>query len=96
MATIRYRDDRCELAPGQTVLDALLERGYDIPNSCRNGVCQTCLMRAVEGTPPADSQKDLGPALRLRGLGVARRAHGAGSCASAWARCASSAGGSVA
>ena len=67
MATIRYRDDRCELAPGQTVLDALLERGHDIPNSCRNGVCQTCLMRAVEGNPPADSQKDLGPALRLRG-----------------------------
>lgn len=67
MVTVRYRDDRCELAPGQSVLDALLERGHAIPHSCRNGVCQTCLMRAVKGTPPADSQKDLGPALRLRG-----------------------------
>jgi ferredoxin len=67
VVTIRYRDDRCELAPGQSVLDALLERGHDIPHSCRNGTCQTCLMRTVEGTPPADSQKDLGPALRLRG-----------------------------
>ena len=67
MATVRYRDERCELTPGQSVLDALLERGHDIPHSCRTGTCQTCLMRAVEGTPPADSQKDLGPALRLRG-----------------------------
>jgi len=67
VVTVRYRDTACELAPGQSVLDALLEQGHEIPNSCRNGTCQTCLMRAVEGTPPADSQKDLGPALRLRG-----------------------------
>lgn len=67
MATIHYQDDRYDLAPGQSVLDALLERGHDIPHSCRNGVCQTCLMRAVEGIPSADSQKDLGAALRLRG-----------------------------
>jgi NAD(P)H-flavin reductase/ferredoxin len=67
VVTIRYRDDRCELAPSQSVLDALLERGHDIPHSCRNATCQTCLMRTVEGTPPADSQKDLGPALRMRG-----------------------------
>lgn len=66
MVTIRYRDDRCELAPGQSVLDALLERGYDIPHSCRNGTCQTCLMRATEGNPPEESQKDLSPTLRLR------------------------------
>jgi NAD(P)H-flavin reductase len=66
VVTIRYRDDRCELAPGQSVLDALLERGYDIPHSCRNGTCQTCLMRATEGNPPEESQKDLSPTLRLR------------------------------
>jgi len=66
VVTIRYRDDRCELAPGQSVLDALMERGHDIPHSCRNGTCQTCLMRATEGNPPEESQKDLSPTLRLR------------------------------
>ena len=52
MVAIRHDRHRYELAPGQSVLDCLLASGLAIPHSCRNGVCQTCLMRAIEGTPP--------------------------------------------
>ncbi len=66
MAAIRHEHHCYELAPGQSVLDSLLENGVAIPHSCRNGVCQTCLMRAVEGTPPPEAQKELSPTLRLQ------------------------------
>jgi len=63
---VRYQDQTIELVPDQTVLDALLAQGIEVPFSCRNGTCQTCLMRATEGNPPEESQKDLSPALKLR------------------------------
>ena len=66
MTTLRFRDQRYELAPGQSVLEALLEHGADIPHGCRNGVCQACLMQALEGAPPVESQQALSPPLRLR------------------------------
>lgn len=49
--------------PGESVLDCLLRHGVDMPYSCRGGVCQTCLMRAVRGEPEAAAQKGLKPAM---------------------------------
>lgn len=66
MAAIHYADQRFELASGQSVLDALQGGGVPVPSSCHSGVCQTCLMRAVEGTPPAESQRGLKDSLKLR------------------------------
>ncbi len=43
----------------ESVLDCLLRHGVSAPYSCRNGVCQTCLMRATKGSPTAPSQKGL-------------------------------------
>ncbi|VVE58705.1 ferredoxin [Pandoraea iniqua] len=37
--------------PGQTMLDALLDAGVDAPYSCREGVCGTCEVAVLEGTP---------------------------------------------
>ncbi len=42
-----------------SVLDCLTRHGVAVPASCRSGVCQTCLMRAVKGKPPAAAQKGL-------------------------------------
>ncbi len=56
------------LAPGQTVLAALEADGTAPPASCRSGVCQSCLVRAVDGTPPPRSQAGLRPGQRARGL----------------------------
>jgi ferredoxin len=37
-------------ASGATVLQTLEEAGIDLPNSCRNGTCRTCLCRLASGT----------------------------------------------
>jgi vanillate O-demethylase ferredoxin subunit len=39
------------VAPNQTVVAALAEAGTDVPVSCEQGVCGTCLTRVIYGTP---------------------------------------------
>lgn len=52
--------------PGETVLDCLTRHGVPAPHSCRSGLCHTCMMRAVEGTPAVESQRGLKDALVLQ------------------------------
>ncbi len=37
--------------PGQSVVQALAEVGVEIPTSCEQGVCGTCVTRVLQGTP---------------------------------------------
>jgi vanillate O-demethylase ferredoxin subunit len=37
--------------PGQTMLAALLDLGIDIPTSCCGGICGSCKVDWLEGTP---------------------------------------------
>ncbi|HEU4577702.1 MAG TPA: 2Fe-2S iron-sulfur cluster binding domain-containing protein [Polyangiaceae bacterium] len=53
---IHYEGKPYELLPGETVLAGLQRQGVQIPSFCRTGVCQTCLVRATSGRPPASSQ----------------------------------------
>jgi ferredoxin-NADP reductase len=39
------------VAPGETILDAMLEAGVDVPYSCREGICATCETRVLAGEP---------------------------------------------
>lgn len=39
------------VAPGQTILDALLAEGVDAPYACMEGVCGSCETRVLAGTP---------------------------------------------
>jgi len=71
MSHIIFDDNRIELNEGQTVLSALLDHGYEIPNSCRAGACQTCLMKAVEGEIPAEAQTGLKDTLKAQGYFMA-------------------------
>jgi NAD(P)H-flavin reductase len=48
---------------GKSVLDCLTAQGVHIPSSCRSGVCQTCLMRVVDGAVPEKSKEGLNPTL---------------------------------
>ncbi|WP_038203216.1 2Fe-2S iron-sulfur cluster-binding protein [Xenophilus azovorans] len=41
---------RFEAAPGRSLLLAAQDAGIELPSSCRNGTCRTCLCRVVEGT----------------------------------------------
>jgi ferredoxin-NADP reductase/ferredoxin len=64
MATITWRGAPLACEPGETVLARLEREGVVIASSCRAGACQTCLVRAARGRPPAAAQKGLSPALR--------------------------------
>ncbi|QGQ94562.1 hypothetical protein EHS13_06520 [Paenibacillus psychroresistens] len=39
-----------EVSPRELVLDAAVRQGIEIPYSCRNGTCRTCLFQVQEGT----------------------------------------------
>src|SRR4051794_37420781 len=52
---------------GESVLDALLRQGAELPSSCRSGVCQTCIMRAEPGMVDAKSQAGLKATLKEQG-----------------------------
>lgn len=73
MPTIHWRDQPVEAQPGQSALDALLQAGISIPSACRAGVCQSCLVRAVAGAPPAAAQAGLRDDQRARGEALACR-----------------------
>ena len=60
-----------ELGDGETVLDGLLRNGVAVPNSCRAGACQSCLMQVTAGEASPASQKGLKDAMRARGFFLA-------------------------
>jgi ferredoxin-NADP reductase len=39
------------IAPGQTILDAVLEAGIRVSYSCMEGICGSCETRVLDGTP---------------------------------------------
>lgn len=40
-----------EIPAGESILEAVLDLGIDVPNSCREGVCASCETRVLEGVP---------------------------------------------
>lgn len=71
MTHIRFQGQRYEVAPDESVLACLQRQGINVPSSCRSGVCQCCLMQAVQGEPPATSQRDLKSTLKAQGYFLA-------------------------
>jgi NAD(P)H-flavin reductase/ferredoxin len=59
VASVTYEKKTIELADDQSVLEGLLDAGFDIPFACKAGACHSCLMVAKEGVPPNDAQKGL-------------------------------------
>lgn len=52
---------------GETVLEAFERTGVIIPSSCRAGVCQFCMVKAVKGEVPRQAQEGLKPTLQASG-----------------------------
>ncbi|MBI1390037.1 MAG: 2Fe-2S iron-sulfur cluster binding domain-containing protein [bacterium] len=71
MTEIIYHDAVYPLQPDETVLDALLRNGVDVPYACKTGVCQSCMMKAAAGEPPSSSQRGLKPTRRAQGYFLA-------------------------
>ncbi|HKK05063.1 MAG TPA: 2Fe-2S iron-sulfur cluster-binding protein [Gammaproteobacteria bacterium] len=67
MSKLVYNDVSYERGKHESVLDALLRQGVNVPFSCRRGSCQVCLMRATAGDVPEDAQRGLRPELRALG-----------------------------
>ena len=60
-------DQQCyETEIGETVLQCLERNNVAPSSSCRSGICQTCMMRALQGSPPAMSQQGLKENLQLK------------------------------
>ncbi len=71
MTHIIFDDKQIEIENGQSVLSALLERDYAIPNACQAGVCQSCMMQAVEGDVPEAAQLGLKDTQKQQGYFLA-------------------------
>lgn len=67
MTRLTFGETAIDLEPAETVLEALERAGLDPPSGCRAGQCQTCLHRAIEGTPPAAAQEGLSPGQKATG-----------------------------
>jgi NAD(P)H-flavin reductase len=58
LPVIHYQETAVEVEKDQSVLEALETANFTIPNSCRAGMCHSCMMQA-EGDIPAEAQKGL-------------------------------------
>ena len=67
MASLFYNASEVVLRERETILDALLRNGHDIPNGCRAGACQSCLMQVIKGQVPAAAQVGLKESQKKRG-----------------------------
>ncbi len=67
MPTITFADRQIACDTSQSVLDALLDAGFAIPHGCRQGICQSCLLRADSGTVPESAQQGLSAVKQKQG-----------------------------
>jgi ring-1,2-phenylacetyl-CoA epoxidase subunit PaaE len=44
-----------EVPPGKTILDTLIDEGYDPPYSCTSGACSTCMAKVLKGSVTMDA-----------------------------------------
>ena len=71
MPELRFKNRSLSLQAYETVLDCLLRHGEAIPYACKAGMCQACLVRAVDCTATEESRKWIKPALQAKGYTLA-------------------------
>lgn len=59
MAQITFENHEVLANEDESVLEALTRHGHNIPNGCRSGICQSCLMSLDSGELPPKSQAGL-------------------------------------
>jgi ferredoxin/truncated hemoglobin YjbI len=67
MPTISYGERQLATHTDETLLQACTRQGISLRSSCRGGVCQTCVMRCVEGMVPTRAQSGLNEVLVAKG-----------------------------
>ncbi|HWS26388.1 MAG TPA: 2Fe-2S iron-sulfur cluster-binding protein [Xanthomonadales bacterium] len=69
MSTFEFEGRIYAHAPSESLLDALLRQGAEMPHSCRRGSCHTCIVKVEAGEVEASRQVD--PALAAAGCTLA-------------------------
>lgn len=59
MPSLTFAGVAYRTAPDESVLDTMLRNGVAVPNSCRVGACQSCLLRSAGGGVPPAAQQGL-------------------------------------
>jgi CDP-4-dehydro-6-deoxyglucose reductase len=67
MNAVHYEGGSYPVAPGGSVLDALLLGGVEVAHSCKAGICGSCMMRATEGGLPEKAQSGLRDSWKMQG-----------------------------
>lgn len=71
MANVHFQGQTYPAQQNDTVLDVLLRAKVEVPYSCKEGICQTCLMRRSDGMPPSTAQKGVRDTLCAQGYFLA-------------------------
>jgi NAD(P)H-flavin reductase len=66
MPTIEFEGEQYQCEPGESVLDCLTRHGVSVNHSCKVGICQSCMMVAVEGKPTPASQVGIRETLKAQ------------------------------
>jgi len=64
---VTLEDRKIPLREGESVLDALEREGVAMLSSCRSGICQSCLVKAIDGEVPPQARKGLKDSLSAQG-----------------------------
>ncbi len=70
MPEITYKDQVVSIESPNSVLEGLENAGFEIPFSCRSGLCHSCMMQA-EQSPPPQSQEGLSDNQKAQNLFLA-------------------------
>lgn len=73
MPTLKFNNRLLELRPYENVLDCLLRHGEVLPYACKAGMCQACLIKAVDTCASIESQQWLRKELTEKGFTLACR-----------------------
>jgi CDP-4-dehydro-6-deoxyglucose reductase len=71
MPQVAFNGQQYAVADGESVLDCLLRHGQAVPYSCKTGLCQSCLVQAVDCTAPAKASQGLKATLQASGHALA-------------------------
>jgi len=55
MPRCEFEGSSFEIAPDESMLDALIRGGANISFSCRKGTCHVCMLQVAEGDPGSDA-----------------------------------------
>lgn len=66
MPKITFEGTPYDCNAGETVLECLSRHDVLLPSGCRSGSCHSCRVKAIQGTPPSESQVGLKETLKAQ------------------------------